>query len=85
MSNFNCCFIFQVYISPAGYFVKATNGSDNAIWWNGDHAHQIDFTNTKAATWYYTRLRNIQKKNGIDSYKFDAGETDYTAEVRGST
>lgn len=61
--------------------MRAKNGSTNAIWWNGDKAHQIDFTNTNASAWYYGRLNKIKETHSIDSFKFDAGETDYNAEV----
>lgn len=64
-----------------GYFVKNTDGSDIASWWNSDNSHQIDFTNPDAQEWYSARLRTLQDNPGIDNFKFDAGETKYVANV----
>lgn len=61
--------------------MKSTNGSTRATWWNGDNAHQIDFTNSKAVQWFSTRVKTLQQSTGIDSFKFDGGETDYSEEV----
>ena len=35
----------------------------------------MDFTNTEAMTWWTQRLRDLKQQTGIDSFKFDAGET----------
>ncbi|CAG9765483.1 unnamed protein product [Ceutorhynchus assimilis] len=61
----------------SGYFVRNTTNQTLATWWNSDDAHQIDFTQSAAAKWWSDRLTTIQNKAGIDSFKFDAGETDY--------
>jgi len=61
----------------SGYFVRNTTNHTLATWWDGDNAHQIDFTNPKAASWWSARLKKLQQSPGIDSFKFDAGETDY--------
>ncbi|XP_071965227.1 myogenesis-regulating glycosidase-like [Antedon mediterranea] len=45
-------------------------------WWNGVAAI-IDPTNCEASTWFLDRLKQLQKTTGIDSFKFDAGETQY--------
>nr|AHH86056.1 glycoside hydrolase family 31 [Phaedon cochleariae] len=60
-----------------GYFVVDSNNKTNGSWWNSNDAHQIDFTNPQAAEWWSARLRKLQANVGIDSFKFDAGETDY--------
>lgn len=62
-----------------GYFVTDHNGNVETQWWNSEalQSAYIDFTKTEAANWYYSRLRNLQKDTGIDSYKFDAGESSW--------
>ncbi|XP_060532044.1 myogenesis-regulating glycosidase-like [Cylas formicarius] len=60
-----------------GYFVRNTTGSYSTIWWESDDALQIDFTNPAAAEWYAEKVRRLRTDPGIDSFKFDAGETDY--------
>ncbi|CAH0558146.1 unnamed protein product, partial [Brassicogethes aeneus] len=60
-----------------GYFVENDQGSDHAYWWDSDDSHQIDFTKPEAQDWYVNRLEKLRKNHGIDSFKFDAGETDY--------
>ncbi|XP_019874297.2 myogenesis-regulating glycosidase [Aethina tumida] len=59
-----------------GYFVKDKNGNTHADWWNTNTSHQIDFTQEEARKWYSDRVSKI-KNHGIDSFKFDAGESDY--------
>lgn len=59
------------------------NGNPDTEWWNskkGESAY-IDFTNPAAADWYETRLRKLLVDTGIDSYKFDAGETSWAPQV----
>ncbi|XP_050299312.1 myogenesis-regulating glycosidase-like [Anthonomus grandis grandis] len=62
-----------------GYFVHNTTNQTMATWWNSNdlQAHQIDFTNPKAAAWWSDRLKKLQQSVGIDSFKFDGGESDY--------
>ncbi|XP_060530661.1 myogenesis-regulating glycosidase-like [Cylas formicarius] len=60
-----------------GYFVKNPSGDTNAVWWDSNDAHQIDFTYTEAAAWWSARLKSLQTDYGIDAFKFDAGETNY--------
>nr|ADC97876.1 glycoside hydrolase family 31 [Chrysomela tremula] len=60
-----------------GYFVVNENNSTKASWWITDDAHQIDFTNPEAAKWWTVRLERLLENPNIDSFKFDAGETDY--------
>nr|AHH86054.1 glycoside hydrolase family 31 [Gastrophysa viridula] len=60
-----------------GYFVRDENNNTKAVWWNSDNAHQIDFTNPQAAKWWSARLNNLRNNIKIDSFKFDAGETNY--------
>ncbi|XP_069697295.1 myogenesis-regulating glycosidase-like [Periplaneta americana] len=63
-----------------GYFVKNLDGSVNSSWWNGAGS-VIDFTNPEAAEWYVNRLKQLQEENGIDSFKFDAGETSWLPQL----
>ena len=52
--------------------------SNNTItsWWDGTGGI-IDFTNPEAAQWFIDRLKTLQDIAGIDSFKFDAGETSW--------
>lgn len=59
-----------------GYFVNSTSGTVNTIWWNGNCSY-IDFTNPEAAAWWSNALRNLLAKSGIDTLKFDAGESSW--------
>jgi alpha-glucosidase (family GH31 glycosyl hydrolase) len=59
-----------------GYFVNSTLNTVDSFWWNGN-ASYIDFTNPKAATWWANALRELLEKSGIDSLKFDAGESSW--------
>lgn len=56
-------------------------GDPKATWWYSDDAHQIDFTKAEAAKWFSDRVEALQKIPGVDSFKFDAGETDYAIPV----
>ncbi|XP_055697858.1 myogenesis-regulating glycosidase-like [Phlebotomus papatasi] len=65
-----------------GYLVQDHSGNTDTKWWNSaeDEAAYIDFTNPEAAAWYTGRLRNLLEVTGIDSFKFDAGETSWHPE-----
>ncbi|KAG5875299.1 hypothetical protein JTB14_028449 [Gonioctena quinquepunctata] len=60
-----------------GYFVKNPEGDTRAIWWESENAHQIDFTKEEAAQWFADKMKKLLEDPGVDSFKFDAGETDY--------
>lgn len=49
-------------------------------WWNSGRgeAAYIDFTKTAVANWFYNHLKTLQNTSGVDSYKFDAGETSWS-------
>ncbi|KAJ8963796.1 hypothetical protein NQ314_005377, partial [Rhamnusium bicolor] len=59
------------------YFIKDKSGSTRGSWWDSNDTQQIDFTNPKAAEWFSARLKKLQVNPGIDSFKFDAGESNY--------
>lgn len=61
-----------------GYFVVNHAGSVDTSWWCGLEAAYIDFTKPEAANWYVSRLKRLQEEDGIDAFKFDAGETSWT-------
>ncbi|XP_057323248.1 myogenesis-regulating glycosidase [Microplitis mediator] len=69
-----------------GYFVKSKDGQVLMDWWQSTNngASTIDFTNPKAVAWWVGRLKQIQKL-GIDSFKFDAGESSWLPQVANLT
>lgn len=61
-----------------GYWVKNEDGSTALIrWWAGLQAGMLDVTNPEAVDWFVERLEQFRTQYGIDSFKFDAGETNY--------
>ncbi|XP_075979492.1 myogenesis-regulating glycosidase-like isoform X2 [Anticarsia gemmatalis] len=66
-----------------GYFVADESGSTATSWWNnnGSVAGYIDFTNPRAAEWWYQRVRTLLDTYDIDSVKVDAGEASFAPEV----
>ncbi|XP_033214728.1 myogenesis-regulating glycosidase [Belonocnema kinseyi] len=59
-----------------GYFVRNSNNSVSMSWWQGQKAATIDFTNPSAVSWWVARLKKLEDQ-GIDSFKFDAGEVSW--------
>uniref|UniRef100_A0AC35FPU2 Family 31 glucosidase KIAA1161 n=1 Tax=Panagrolaimus sp. PS1159 TaxID=55785 RepID=A0AC35FPU2_9BILA len=58
------------------FFVKGINDLPTTIkWWDGE-GYAVDFTNPKARNWFKENLQKLQKE-GIYTYKFDAGEVAY--------
>ena len=47
-------------------------------WWNG-YSAVLDFSNSKAISWYQNQLDNMIKDYGLDGFKFDAGDANYYA------
>lgn len=66
-----------------GYLVQNHTGSVLTQWWNSqfNKASYVDFTKTAAANWFYDRLAALLESSGVDSYKFDAGESSWTPPV----
>lgn len=63
-----------------GYLVADRNGNTDTQWWNSNtgQAAYVDFTKPVVAEWFTNRLQAILDESGIDSFKFDAGETSWT-------
>ncbi|KAK2724962.1 hypothetical protein QYM36_001421 [Artemia franciscana] len=72
------CYSFE---EARPYLVKDKN-NNTAItsWWQGKRAGIVDFTNPEARDWWEERIRRIQSEYDIDSFKFDAGETNWLPE-----
>uniref|UniRef100_A0A2S2NFM9 Putative family 31 glucosidase n=1 Tax=Schizaphis graminum TaxID=13262 RepID=A0A2S2NFM9_SCHGA len=64
-------------VKNKGYFVNSTSNTVDSTWWNGN-ASYVDFTNPEAAAWWSNTLRNLLAKSGIDTLKFDAGESSWS-------
>ncbi|CAB3244188.1 unnamed protein product [Arctia plantaginis] len=80
--NLNC----EPWYSEAlnsGFFVLDESGSPNTTWWNnnGTVAGYIDFTNPRAAEWWYLRVSALLENYDIDSIKIDAGEASFAPEI----
>lgn len=77
----------EPYYSEAlsrGFLVLNHNNNPDMYWWNtvsGSQSAHIDFTKVKAVQWYTDRLRTLQQNSGIDSFKFDAGESSWVPRV----
>lgn len=73
----------HLIIKLFSYLVLDENGSPNTSWWNnnGTDAAYIDFTKPAAAEWWYQRVKTLVDTYGIDSFKFDAGESSFAPQV----
>lgn len=62
-----------------GFLVADKTGSTDTQWWNSltAEAAYIDFTKVAAAVWFSDRLKALRTSAGIDSFKFDAGESSW--------
>ena len=59
------------------YWLPNSDGAPALVkWWQGIGA-VLDVTNEDAVDWFVTRLNRMKEVYGIDSFKFDAGETNY--------
>lgn len=45
-------------------------------WWDG-YSAQLDFTNPAAVQWFKEKLDKLVKNDGVDGFKFDAGDMEY--------
>ncbi|XP_053611425.1 myogenesis-regulating glycosidase-like isoform X2 [Plodia interpunctella] len=66
-----------------GYLVLNEEGGADTSWWNnnGSVASYIDFTKPAAGAWFRDRLRSLVDTYGIDSLKFDAGESSWSPQI----
>ena len=71
-------------LPPSSYFVRDKKGKDGignlpglVWWWQGVLASYVDFTNPQAVNWWSQRLEDLRSTYGIDSFKFDAGESNW--------
>ncbi|KAL4221083.1 hypothetical protein ACF0H5_019345 [Mactra antiquata] len=46
-------------------------------WWDGTSAGLLDVSNPEAVEWYLETLETLKNSTGIDSFKFDAGESSW--------
>ncbi|XP_017855631.1 PREDICTED: uncharacterized family 31 glucosidase KIAA1161 [Drosophila arizonae] len=76
--NNNCTAIYKT-AKDLGYLVVNQAGSADTQWWNSKpkDAAYLDFTKPAVQEWFTTRLKRLQTEDGIDSFKFDAGETSW--------
>lgn len=60
-----------------GFWVKDESGEHTGWtkWWDGLDAGIIDTTNPNAVEYFTSKLNDLRQKYGVDSFKFDAGET----------
>lgn len=74
------CTTFYNDAKNKGRFVADHTGNVETQWWCSGEAGAayIDFTKTDAAEWFHNRLVALKQSAGIDSYKFDAGESSWT-------
>lgn len=63
--------------------MKNYGGNPDTTWWNSgvNDAAYIDFTKAEAVECYQNRLKRLRKDSGVDSFKFDAGETSWSPAV----
>ncbi|KAJ6634650.1 Myogenesis-regulating glycosidase [Pseudolycoriella hygida] len=63
-----------------GYLVLDTNNNASTQWWNSGpgEAAYVDFTKPAAAKWFTDKLTTLLDATGIDSIKFDAGESSFS-------
>lgn len=73
----NDCPVFTL-AEQQGYLAKDASGTTLFTrWGKRKQAGLLDFTNNAAAAWWTQRLRDLQRQTGIDSFKFDDGETSW--------
>eukprot|EP00118_Oscarella_pearsei_P026943 m.310587 g.310587 ORF g.310587 m.310587 type:complete len:718 (+) comp52871_c0_seq1:102-2255(+) len=66
--------------SERGYWVKGVKTHLNLVsWWNSpsSSAAVLDVTESTARDWFVRRLEDMRSTYGVDSFKFDAGESSY--------
>ncbi|XP_036324259.1 myogenesis-regulating glycosidase-like isoform X3 [Rhagoletis pomonella] len=76
--NKNCEPIYSDALNK-GYLILDHNNNPDTQWWNSgpNEAAYVDFTKAEVRTWFSDRLKSLQEEGGIDSFKFDAGESSW--------
>jgi alpha-glucosidase len=70
------CDVFRA-LTVKNCFVTDDSGRPAIIhWWNGASA-LLDFTNPEAVNWFKSQLNRLKTENGVDGFKFDAGDFEY--------
>ncbi|XP_034833124.1 myogenesis-regulating glycosidase-like isoform X2 [Maniola hyperantus] len=66
-----------------GYLVVSEDGSEETSWWNdnGTTAAYVDYTKPEARKWYSDRVQMLHDQYGIDSFKFDGGESSWSPQI----
>lgn len=62
-----------------GFLVRQFE-SDHVIltsWWDGNHSGILDVSNNSAVDWFLAKLERLKGKYHVDSFKFDAGESEW--------
>jgi alpha-glucosidase (family GH31 glycosyl hydrolase) len=49
-------------------------------WWNG-YSAELDFTNPDAVKWFTAQLQKMHTDDGVDGFKFDAGDMEFYPET----
>lgn len=62
-------------LAAKGYFVKRKGSQDPALvsWWNG-YSYAYDLSNPEAREYLKSEFTGLQRRYGIDGFKFDAGD-----------
>lgn len=73
------CEPYFSYATENNFLVKSHSGSIDTVWWNSleNASSHVDFTNPDALNWFVTRLEYIRETFGINTFKFDGGETSW--------
>jgi len=66
-----------------GFLVRDPASGAPAVvrWWQG-YGGLIDVTNLAALAWWRAQLGRLQEEDGVDGFKFDAGEANYVPRDR---
>ena len=60
-----------------GFLLRDRSGEPAIVrWWNGASA-LLDLSNPGAATWFRAQLDSLVRVDGVDGFKFDAGDAEF--------
>lgn len=65
-------------LAQKGYLLKRKGSNQPAVveWWNG-YSHVYDLSNDEARAYLKAEFTDLQRRYGIDGFKFDAGDPGY--------